>query len=72
MTPEELNNIGMVFEYKDKASPGMVEDYPTFTTLDYVTIQELDVVVKIMRKYESMKQALEAGAIDVPTEQVNQ
>lgn len=63
MSEAEVNDIGVVYEYYDKAGPRSVNGYPIFFSCHIISRQDWEYVVK---KVDGMREAMKAimGEVD--------
>lgn len=55
---DELKNIGMVYEYLDKAGPRSINGYPMFFSCHLLSVADSD---KVISKYEAICKATDAA-----------
>lgn len=53
-----LQKIGMLYEYYDKAGPRSMNGYPVFTSLHIFPQVQLELLEQTMRNYEALKNTL--------------
>lgn len=57
-TQEDLKNeIGMIYEYYDKAGPRSINGYPMFLSLRVITPKETEKMLLYYEEYKKMKEA---------------
>ncbi len=54
-TDEEYNNVGLVFEYLDKAGPRTINGMPNFFSMQIVNVKDTEIIRKHYAEYEKMK-----------------
>lgn len=53
---EDMERIGLIYEYMDKAGPIAVNGYPTFMSMQFLTREQDTKMNEYYAKYESMKE----------------
>lgn len=56
LTDEECNDIGLIYEYLDKASPRSVNGYPTFMSFHVLNVREFEKMSKYYIEYKDLKE----------------
>lgn len=52
---EELEDIGLIYEYLDKAAPRCINGNPIFYSCRYLTVKETEIVNKHFSNYKKLK-----------------
>lgn len=56
---EYINNIGMVYEYYDKAGPRSINGYPIFMSMHILSKEDTKRFIEMYQKYEEMRKEFE-------------
>lgn len=59
---ENIDKIGLIYEYIDKAGPRSINGYPIFFSFSMINKTDAALVEKFYKKYEKLKKSFEAPA----------
>jgi hypothetical protein len=57
MTDEQKKGIGLLYEYYDKAGPRSFNGYPIFMSVQILSVDEYQIMVKHFEEYSAIKES---------------
>jgi hypothetical protein len=61
LTPADFKNIGMLYEYYDKAGPRSINGFPNFTSFTILSVHDLEILRDILEQYQKTQKQFKDG-----------